>query len=205
MQSIFSDIVAPDGRWHHMQAAKPEIFSLTAFISAFVGFLFGLLSAVIIEAVKRRKEKQGLISLFLEEIRRTYLEIDRKKSAGPGMARSKSELFGVSGLNLVGMPEYQLEVYNAKLFETEGVRLAQRLGPTARKRFWAAYGYLRDTEAVRQVLKGLTKEDRDYEAYQTVFVELILKATRALNGLEHALDKERSFIETVRDMMASPK
>jgi len=188
-----------------MQAAKPELFSFTAFISAFVGFLFGLLSAVIIEAVKRRKEKQGLISLFLEEIKRTYLEIDRKKSAGPGMARSKSELFGVTGLNLVGMPEYQIEVYNAKLFETEGVRLAQRLGPTSRTRFWTAYGYLRDVEAVRQVLKGLTKEDGDYEAYQKVFVELIQKATGALNSLEHALEKERSFIETFRDMMAPTK
>jgi hypothetical protein len=121
--------------WNHfllMQAAKPEVFSLTAFISAFVGFLFGLASAFIIEAAKRRREKQRLISLFLEEIRRTYLEIDRKKSAGPSLTRSKSELFGVAGLNRVGMPEYQIEVYNIKLFETEGVRLAQQLGAAGR-------------------------------------------------------------------------
>ena len=46
-----------------MPPAKPEVFSITAFISAFLGFLFGLLSALIIEAVKRRREKQRLINL----------------------------------------------------------------------------------------------------------------------------------------------
>jgi hypothetical protein len=187
-----------------MQATKPEIFSITAFISTFVAFLFGLLSARILEAIKHWHEKQGLINLFLDEIRRTYKEIESKKSAGPAMARSKSELFGVKGLNLVGMPEYQLEVYNTKLFDTEGVRLAQYLGTGARKSFWAAYGCLRDAEAVRQVLKELTNEDRDYEAYQKVFVELIVKATDSLTSLEHALDKERSFIETLREMRAAP-
>jgi len=89
-----------------MPSEKPELFSVTALVSALIAFRFGLLSARILEAVKHRREKQGLISLFLEEIRRTYLEIDRKKSAGPGTARSKSDLFGVTGLNLVGMPEY---------------------------------------------------------------------------------------------------
>jgi hypothetical protein len=188
-----------------MQTAKPELFSLSAFISSFVGFLFGLASAFVIEAVKRRREKQRLISLFLEEIRRTYLEIDRKKSAGPSMARPKTELFGVTGLNLAGMPEYQIEVYNVKLFETEGVRLAQQLSTGGRGRFWAAYGYLRDTEAVRQVLKGLHDDAPNYEQYQKVFVQLIVKATDALNSLEHALQSERSFIETFKDSRAAPK
>src|SRR5215471_21175081 len=113
-----------------MPAEKTQVFSLAAFVSSFTAFLFGLVSAYIIEAVKRRREKQRLINLFIDEIRRSYLEIDRKKSAGPSLARSKSELFSVGGVSFAGMPEYQLEVYNAKLFETEGVKLAEQL-PTA--------------------------------------------------------------------------
>ena len=167
-----------------MPPTKPELF-----FGSLLGFIFGLLSALIIEEIKRRREKKGLTKLFLAEIRRTYLEIDRKKAAGPSIAKSKFELFGVEGLNLVGAPEYQLEVYNAKLFETEGVRLAQQLGSEGRQQFWAAYGYLRDAEAVRQVLKVLASEDRNYESYQKVFVALISKATEALSRLERALNK----------------
>ena len=75
-----------------MQAVKPEILSLTAFISAFVGFLFGLLSAVIIEAVKRRKEKQGLISLFLEENARVQrVPVGRRVQAANIMTRVSPE------------------------------------------------------------------------------------------------------------------
>ena len=102
-----------------------------------------------------------------------------------------------------GAPEYEIEVYNARLFETEGIRLAQHLGPCGRQEFWAAFGYLRDAEAIRLVLKSFPKAEHDYEAYQKVFVVLIRKSSDALTKLWQALEHERSLIETLRDLWKS--
>jgi hypothetical protein len=67
---------------------------------------------------------------------------------GLGVVRLKNELFGVRDVAFTGMPEYKLTVFNAKLFENEGVKLAQSVGPDARNKFWIAYGRLRDAEEI---------------------------------------------------------
>jgi hypothetical protein len=122
---------------------------------------------------------------------------------GEIFSRGKFELFGIRDVAFSGSPEYELEVYNARLFETESIRLAQQLGPRARKDFWAAFGYLRDAEAIRLVLKSFPREEHDYAEYQKVFVALIRKASEALTKLWDALEHERSFTETMRDLWKS--
>lgn len=155
-----------------------------------------------IDTLKSRREKQNRISLFLTEIRRIWAELDKLKMApvGSGIARSRSELFGVSGFSFHGAPEYQLEVYNAKLFETEGVKLAQQLRANGRNAFWAAYGYVRNAEAIRVLLKSIDKEDQDREQYEKLFVALAGRATEAFSELEKALREERAWIEGFREI-----
>ena len=137
----------------------------------------------------------------MAELRRTHLEIDSRQQAPVGKlwARGRFELLGVGGVQFSGIPEYELEVFNAKLYETEGVRLAQQLRPTGRRLFWTAYGYLRDAEAIRLVLKHLKSGDQDYTQYQTIFVELIKRSSSALDELWRALEGERSILETIRE------
>jgi hypothetical protein len=170
-----------------------------------IGFLLGLISGLLSETLKRRQEKQRLINLFRAELMRTHMEIDSKQQVPVGevFSRGKYELFGIRDVEFSGAPEYELEVYNARLFETEGVRLAQQLGPHARQSFWAAFGYLRDAEAIRLVLRSFPKGEHDYQEYQRVFVALIRKSSDALAELWKALEHERSFIETLRDLWKS--
>jgi hypothetical protein len=186
-----------------MQAASDVLISRAALVSSVISFAFGLISAVWIDALKRRREKQNLISLFLAEIRRIWSELDKLKMApvGSGLTRGRTELFGVSGFNFHGAPEYQLEVYNAKLFETEGVKLAQQLRPKGRSAFWAAYGYLRDAESIRVLVKNLPREDQDRAQYEKLFVALAGRATEASSELEKALGEERAWIENLREAL----
>lgn len=177
---------------------------VSTLIGSFIGFLFGLVSAWLIETLKRRAEKQRLINLFRAELMRTHLEIHSKQEAPVGevFSRGRYELLGIRDVMFSGFPEYELEVYNARLFETEGIRLAQQLGPVGRQCFWAAYGYLRNAEEIRLVLKTFPKEEHDYAGYQRVFVALIGKASTALSELWQALERERSFTETWREALS---
>lgn len=188
-----------------MQTTTPptQIISLSSLTSAFIGFLLGLASAWLLRKKDLRDEKQRLINLFIAEIGRTNLEIDRKKNVPTGklLARAKGELFGIGDVTFTGKPEYELEVYHVRLYETEGVRLAQLLGSRGREHFWAANGYLRDAEAIRLVIKQLKKEERDYDAYEKVFVALIGKGSDALAALYRDLWDERSSIQTFLDSL----
>ena len=184
-----------------------EVLSISSIVSSLIGFLLGLISGQLTEALKRRREKQRSINLFRAELMRTHMEIDSKQQVPVGevFSRGKYFLFGVGDVAVSGAPEYELEVYNARLFETEGVRLAQQLGPRARQHFWAAFGHLRDAEAIRLVLKTFPKGEHDYKEYQKVFVALIRKSSDVLTELWQALDKESSFIEALRDIHSARK
>jgi hypothetical protein len=186
-----------------MQTATPptQIISLSSLTIAFIGFLLGLASAWLLKKKDLRDEKQRLINLFIAEIGRTNLEIGRKRNVPTGklLARAKGELFGIGDVTFTGKPEYELEVYHVRLYETEGVRLAQLLESRGREHFWAATGYLRDAEAVRLIIKQLKKEDRDYDAYEKVFVALIGKGSDSLAALYRDLWEERSTIQTFLD------
>jgi hypothetical protein len=178
-----------------------QIISLPSLVSAFIGFLLGLVSAWLLKKKEIWDEKQRLIDLFLAEIGRTSLEIDSKRHVPTGavLARAKGQLFGINDVNFTGRPEYELEVYHVQLYEKEGVRLAQLLGSRGRNHFWEANGYLRDAEAVRLVIKQLKKEERDYAAYETIFGALIGKGSDALAALYKDLWDERSSIRTFFD------
>jgi hypothetical protein len=184
--------------------APTQIISLSSLVSAFIGLLLGLASAWLLKKKELWDEKQRLINLFLAEIGRTSLEIDSKKNVPTGvvLARAKGELFGIGDVTFTGKPEYELAVYHVKLYETEGIRLAQLLGSSGRKHFWAATGYLRDAEAVRLVIKQLKKEDRDYDAYEKIFVALIGKGSDALAALYRDLWEERSSVRTFLDSIS---
>lgn len=141
---------------------QPEVLAASTVVSSVIGFTLGLVSAWIVEFIKRRQEKQRLINLFLAEIGRTHLEIDSRREAPVGKiwGRGRFALLGIADVHFSGIPEYELEVYNARLYETEGVRLAQQLGPEGRRCFWAVYGFLREAEAVRGILKRRTEGDQ---------------------------------------------
>jgi len=184
---------------------QSPVFSVSSLAGTFAGFLLGLVSASVIEAIKRQQEKQRLINVFLAELMRTHLEIDSRKQAPVGQlfSRLRTTLLSINDLHFRGVPEYEFEVYNTRLYETEGVRLAQQLGPAGRKAFWAAYGYLRDAEAVRTVIKRLATNDPDYTAYQQLFVRLIEQASDALEGLWSALQRERTAWQNLRDLFST--
>lgn len=186
-----------------MQATTPstQIISASSLISSLIGFFLGLGSAWIVERIKNWDEKQRLINLFIAEINRTHLEITGRKDVPTGLvlARAKGELFGIRDVTFTSKPEYELELYNVKLYETEGIRLAKLLGSRGREHFWAAYGYLRNAEAIRLVIKQLKTEERDYNEYAKVFVALVGKGSKALGELYKDLWDERSSIRTFLD------
>ena len=121
------------------------------------------------------------------------------------MARVKTELFGIGNVTFTGRPEFELEVFNVPLYEKEGTRLAQLLRSRGREHFWAAYGYLRDAEAIRLVIKQLKREARDYDAYVKVFAALLGKDSDALDHLDRDLWDERSSLQTFWDSIRRPK
>lgn len=173
---------------------------LAAFASV-LGFLFGVITSSTGELVKRMIERDRLISLITSEIRRNWTQVNRLAGVPVGQffARSLVEFKGVGGLTFSGIPEYNFEVYNLKLFESEGVKLALHLRSKARNHFWETFSLMRDAEAVRQVLGTLDKEDPDVAEYQKVFKVLIERLDKNLRLLETELERRRSFLATILD------
>jgi hypothetical protein len=62
-----------------MPTPSTEILSTSSVVSSLIGFLLGLISGQLTEALKRRREKQRLINLFRAELMRTHMEIDSKQ------------------------------------------------------------------------------------------------------------------------------
>jgi hypothetical protein len=181
------------------------LISLPNLVSSLIGALLAIVVGLIIEAVKHWQEKQRLINLFIADIKRTNLEIDglRNVPTGEVLARAKGELLGIGNVTFTGKPEFELEVFNVRLWETQGIRLAQLLGSSGLEHFWAAYHYLRGAEAIRLVIKQFPAEERDYDAYAKVFVGLIGKGSDALSKLYRDLWEERSSLQNYRDSLSS--
>jgi hypothetical protein len=189
-----------------VQSPQPDAFSKLSILGPLIGFVLGLASALILDRLKRRGEKHQLVEVFRAEFSRTGKELEYKTLGIPvplPLARARGVLFGVDNVAVRGTPEYEFEVYNVKLFETEGVRLAQRLGRPAKEQFWELYGYLRDAESVRLALNRLAPADRNYEAYQRVFTGLTSKAYKMMTKLEGTLEKERSPLEKIQELLGA--
>lgn len=163
-------------------------------VVAALSFLLGTTSSVMVGWITRGIEKRRLIDLFLEDIHRNWKELDQLKAAPVGnyFSRAKYVFKGVD-ITLTGEPEYDFEVHNIKLYDTEGVRLAQHLRRKARREFWNVYALLRDTEAVRQVINSLPKEDKSRPQYQALFVELVTLLAKRFTELDPILRRERSL------------
>lgn len=162
---------------------------------AVLSFFFGILASTVGDAIKRKREKNRLIDLFMQDIRRNWQEVDSFSLApvGPIFSRLRFEWKGAEDLSFRGNPEYLFEVYNLRFFEIEGVKLAQMLPLDPRKKLWDAYSVMRDAEAVRGVLNRLPHTDPDYVSYQKLFVELLNKLKSGLLALEGSLWRERSW------------
>lgn len=162
---------------------------------AALSFLLGLLASSIADSVRRIRDRTRLIDLFVTDIRRNWLEVDGLQMAPTGrvFSRLRSTLKGVGGLRFTGEPEYLFEVYDLKLFETEGVRLAQVLPSEPRAALWEAYALIRDAEAVRRVLNNLTPNTLDYASYQELFTELVKRLAWQLIETETLLWRERAW------------
>jgi len=61
-------------------ASQPDIISTSNLVSSLIGAALALAGFWIRESMKRWDEKQRLINLFIAEIERTHLEIDRWKN-----------------------------------------------------------------------------------------------------------------------------
>lgn len=183
-----------------LEALLQDPGSLAA-ATAVLGFLFGVLTSSLTEVLKRAVERDRLIALICAEIHRNWKELNRFTSVPDGthLARSKLELKGISGVSFTGIPEYEFEVYNLKLFENEGIRLALHLSKQARRDFWDTFSLMRDAEAVRQLLKQLPESNTDRSQYQVVFRGLIGKLDESLRQLEESLQRDRSFLVRLID------
>lgn len=162
---------------------------------ALLSFLFGLLASSISDLLKRRREKNRLIDLFVDDIRRNWKEVDslRWAPSEPVFVRVRFTLKGIDDIPFSGDPEYLFEVYNLKFFETEGLKLAQSLPPKPRKALWDAYSLMRDAEAVRKVLNELDPQDKDYTSYRKLFAELASRLVHQLILVEDVLWRERAW------------
>ena len=162
---------------------------------AVVSFFLGILATVVGETIKRSREKNRLIDLFIQDIWRNWREVDSLKGSpvGPFFSRLRLDLKGVGDVIFSGIPEYMFEVYNLKFFETEGIKLAQMLPAIPRKSLWDAYSIMRDAEAVRGVLNKLSSTDSNYASYQKLFVTLVGNLRDCLLELEKGLRHERSW------------
>ncbi len=161
---------------------------------AILSFLLGTTSSIIVGFVTRSIEKRRLIDLFLADIRRHWPGIDSLKSApvGPNFSRGVYQ-FKHMKVHLLGEPDYEFEVHNVRLYDSEGVKLALSLGSKSRKQFWDVYALLRDAEAVRQLIKSLPNDDKSRASYQDLFVKLVTKLARQFDELEQMLRRERAI------------
>lgn len=161
---------------------------------AILSFLLGTTSSIIVGFVTRRIEKRRLIDLFLADIGRHWSEIDSLKSAPVGFQFSRGVYhFKDMKVNLLGEPDYEFQVHNVQLYNSEGVKLALSLGAKSRKEFWDVYALLRDAEAVRNVIKSLPHDDKSRRGYQDLFVKLVTKLGKQFAELERLLRRERSI------------
>jgi hypothetical protein len=174
---------------------------------ALLSFLFGMLGANIVDHVRRARERIRLIDLFVQDIRRNWRDVDDLSSAqaGPEFFRIRFGIRGVYGLSFQGNPEYIFEVYNLKLFETEGIKLAQLLPAAPRKELWGAYSLMRNAEQVREVLSRIDNSHPDFHSYQRLFVELVRRLLEQLFIVEQLLWAERSWWnKLLRGCLGSP-
>jgi hypothetical protein len=162
---------------------------------ALLSFLLGVLASSVSDMLGRSREKNRLIDLFVDDIRRNWKEVESLGWAPtePVFARVRFTLKGVDDLAFGGNPEYLFEVYNLKFFETEGFKLVQLLPSKPRKTLWDAYSLVRDAEAVRKVLNELDSQDKDYSSYRKLFAELARRLTQQLIVVEAALWRERAW------------
>lgn len=170
-------------------------------LTAVLGFLLGVLSTSLTEFLKRAVERDRLIALISAEIHRNWIYVNRFSSVpdGPVLARRLTELKGVKDVAFAGMPEYDFEVYNLGLFQSQGVNLALHLRRKARSIFWETYSTMRDAEAVRQTINKLSDSNPDRAEYQKVFKMLLIRLDDSLLSLEKELRAQRSLLVRVFD------
>lgn len=177
---------------YSVRLIPPRNHSMSAFLPAIVTFLLALLAVRINEFIKRVVEKSKRISLFQAEIRRNWKALDAAGAvpAGDVFTRVIFSYRGIDGLDLTGQPEYDFEVCNVKLFETEGVALAQQLSGPARRQFWEVFALIRDAETVRKVLSDVNGEAVSKADYRPMFKALVTKLGHELHRLNALLDRE---------------
>lgn len=164
-------------------------------VVAVFSFLLGTMSSIIVKWITRRTERRRLIDLFLADIRRHWAGIDLLKAAAVGTYFARGVYrFKDMEVSLSGEPEYEFEVHNVRLYDTEGVKLALCISQKARTALWDVYALLRDAEAARQLIRQLPAEDKNRESYQTLFVKLVTKLATQMINLERLLQRERSFL-----------
>jgi hypothetical protein len=166
---------------------------LIALFSAFVGASFALVFNSLLEFIKARIAKQPLLDLFITDLALTWKRVEHasKMPLGTGVPKMHFVVRGIDGLAFRGDPELEFEVYNVKLYETEGFKLAASLRAETRHAFWAAYATLRDAETARLVLKKTDKNDPDRTEFEKLYQKLLARLDPIIPRLNENLAKER--------------
>lgn len=172
--------------------SSPQI--LIVITGAFVAAILALLFNTVLEFIRRRILKESLLDLFIADIAATAMEIQSssiKPLGEQSLLKLTMSLRGVDGLSFTGDPELSFEVFNVKLYETEGFKLAGILKSSTRREFWSAYKLMRDAESARMTLKEMSKDDPDRGSFEQLYLGLLKQLYTRLLGLSHALDRER--------------
>lgn len=165
---------------------------LIALFSAFVGASFALVFNSLLEFIKRRIAKEPLLDLFITDLALTWKRVEHASKMPLGSdPKVHFVVRGIDALAFRGDPELEFEVYNVKLYETEGFKLAASLKAETRRAFWTAYATLRDAETARLVLKEIDKDDPDRREFEKLYQKLLARLEPIILALNTNLAKER--------------
>jgi hypothetical protein len=167
---------------------------LTVIIGAAAGAAFALIVNSLLEFVKRRLAKEPLLDLFITDLALTYKRAERASNMPIGSdPKLHFVVRGIDDCKFRGDPELEFEVYNIRLYETEGFKLAASL-KAARRAFWTAYATMRDAEATRIALKQIPQSDPDRSEFEKLYQKLLARLARDILRLNEDLAKERFLL-----------
>jgi len=168
---------------------------LIALFSALVGSTFALVFNSLLEFIKRRIAKEPLIDLFITDLALTWKRADRASKMPLGsVPKLHWVVRGIDDVEFKGDPELEFEVYNVKLYESEGFELAASLKSETRRAFWSAYATMRDAETARLVLKKIPKDDPDRMQFEKLYQKLLDRLSADVLTLNEGLAKERFLL-----------
>jgi len=152
-------------------------------ITILITFIFGYLSSLLIEKVKKDLESIPIIDLFRKDFKLSWQNLDSAKSMPNNDVFSAGTFVyrGIDDLSISGVDTYLiLPIHNFNLFEIEGPKLAKHLRKSGRDRFWQIFLLSKDIETLRVKLlnKELGENDNEYREIVRKLIAALYKQLR---------------------------